>query len=110
MDEQGGSQYFDGDLLVDFRTMRVWLRGDEVFPSALQFRILTCLINNEGRPISTRTILHEAWSEETYDQTLVRWHIARLRWVLDDRPPKRIIHARGYGYRYDRQVEETDNA
>ncbi len=91
----------DGDLLVDFRRCRVWQGDREIHTSALRFRILCCLVKNAGRPLTSREILRHAWEDAQYDTGLVRWHIARLRRELGDVPPKRIVHLRGFGYRYD---------
>ena len=45
--------------------------------------------------------MRHASQGEVYDLGLVRWHIARLRKELGDSPHKRIVHFRGFGYRFD---------
>ena len=97
----------DGDLVVDYRACRVWLTGKELRLSALRFKILHCFVQNAGRPLSTREILRHAWPDEQYDAGLVRWHIAKLRREIGDIPPKRIVHVRGFGYRYDRAIPQS---
>ncbi len=91
----------DAGLAVDFRGCRIWLNGSEVNTSALRFRILSCLVENAGRPLTTQEIIRQAWQDPQYDPSLVKWHIARLRRELGDNPPKRIVYVRGFGYRYD---------
>lgn len=91
----------DGGLAVDFRGCRIWLDGNEVSTSALRFKILSCLIENAGRPVTTQEIIRYAWQDPQYDPSLVKWHIARLRRELADNPPRRIVYVRGFGYRYD---------
>ena len=96
-----GDLYRDDGLTVDFRACRVWVDDEEIQTSAIRFRILSQLIENAGRPISPREIMRRAWEGEDYDLGLVRWHIAKLRKELGDVPPKRIVHVRGFGYRFD---------
>ena len=98
-----GGLYRDDGLTVDFRACRVWVDDEEVQISAIRFRILSLLIENAGRPLSADEIMRHAWQGEDYDTGLVRWHIARLRKELGDSPPKRIVHVRGFGYRFDVQ-------
>lgn len=93
--------YRDDGLTVDFRSCRVWVDDDEIQTSAIRFRILSLLIENAGRPLSANEIMRHAWQGEDYDLGLVRWHIARLRKELGDTPPKRIVHVRGFGYRFE---------
>ena len=96
-----GDLYRDNGLTVDFRACRVWVNDEEVQTSAIRFRILSQLIKNAGRPLSALEIMRHAWEGEDYDLGLVRWHIAKLRKELGDSPPKRIVHVRGFGYRFD---------
>ena len=93
--------YRDDGLTVDFRSCRVWVDDEEVKTSAIRFRILSQLIENAGRPLSAREIMRHAWEGADYDYGLVRWHIAKLRKELGDSPPTRIVHVRGFGYRFD---------
>ncbi|MCI0438516.1 MAG: winged helix-turn-helix domain-containing protein [Chloroflexi bacterium] len=96
----------DGNLRVDYRGCRVWVDGELVHLSALRFRILQYLTENAGKSLSPRDILRNAWMDEQYDVGLVRWHIARLRRDLNDSAHQRIVHVRGFGYRYDRVTPE----
>lgn len=98
----------DAGLAVDFRGCRIWLNGREVSTSALRFKILSCLIENAGKPISTQEIIREAWQDPQYDTSLVKWHIAKLRRELGDTPPRRIVHVRGFGYRFDPVQSDMD--
>ena len=92
--------YRDDGLIVDFRFCRIWVDDDEIQVSAIRFRILSQLIENAGRPLSAHEIMRHAWQGDDYDLGLVRWHIARLRKELGDSPSKRIVHVRGFGYRF----------
>ncbi len=100
----------DGNLRVDYRGCRVWVDGELVHLSALRFRILQYLTENAGKSLSPRDILRNAWMDEQYDVGLVRWHIARLRRDLNDSAHQRIVHVRGFGYRYDRAAPEKTQA
>jgi DNA-binding winged helix-turn-helix (wHTH) protein len=96
----------DGELKIDLRACRVWLGSREVNLSALRFKILCYLTGKAGQPVTPRELLRHAWPDEQYDAGLVRWHISRLRQDLNDMPPRRIVHVRGFGYRYDRLTPE----
>ena len=96
-----GDLYRDDGLTVDFRACRVWVDDEEIQTSAIRFRILSHLIKHAGRPVGPREIMHHAWQGEDYDLGLVRWHVAKLRKELSDSPPRRIVHVRGFGYRFD---------
>lgn len=102
--------YRDAGLTVDFRSCRVWVDDEEIQTSAIRFRILSQLIENAGRPLSAGEIMHYVWYGEDYDLGLVRWHIAKLRKELGDVPPKRIVHVRGFGYRFDAVDAEPTGA
>ena len=97
----------DGNLTVDYRGCRVWLDSREIHISALRFRILQYITENAGKSLSPRDILRHAWLDEQYDVGLVRWHIARLRRDLKDATHDRIVHVRGFGYRYDRTTPQA---
>ena len=94
----------DGDLVIDYRACCVWLEGREINLPTLRFKILSCLTEKAGQPVSQWELLRYAWPDEQCDVVLVRWHISRLRQDLNDVPPKRIIYVRGFGYRYDRSA------
>jgi DNA-binding response OmpR family regulator len=94
--------YAAGNLTVDMDKRQV-LRGKEMVPlTPTEFRLLQCLIQKRGHPVSEAALAQEVWG--TYRQTdsaVVRRYIWLLRQKLEDDPahPARILTVRGFGYR-----------
>ncbi len=94
--------YAAGNLTVDMDKRQV-LRGKEMVPlTPTEFRLLQCLIQKRGQPVSESSLAQEVWG--TYRQTdsaVVRRYIWLLRQKLEEDPghPTRILTVRGFGYR-----------
>lgn len=97
----------DDNLFIHYPGCRVWVDGNEVQLSALRFRILEYLTQNAGRPLSARQILNKVWQSNRFGIDVVKWHIAKLRHEIGDRPARRVVYVRGFGYRYDRIAPEN---
>ncbi len=92
-----------GALHVDTASGVVKKNGDEVFLSALEYRLLLIFINNPGHIITRSRLLDELWDaagEFVNDNTLTVY-IKRLREKIEDDPanPQIILTVRGTGYR-----------
>lgn len=94
--------YAAGNLSVDMDKRQV-MRGAEAIPlTPTEFRLLQCLIQKRGHPITEAALAQEVWG--TYrqgDTAVVRRYIWLLRQKLEDDPshPTRILTVRGFGYR-----------
>ncbi len=94
--------YAAGNLSVDMDKRQV-MRGAEPIPlTPTEFRLLQCLIQKRGHPITEAALAQEVWG--TYrqgDTAVVRRYIWLLRQKLEDDPshPTRILTVRGFGYR-----------
>ncbi|MGI6721197.1 MAG: response regulator transcription factor [Anaerovoracaceae bacterium] len=91
-----------GDLVVDSRKGNVHKGGQEIFLSALEYRLLLVFLNNMGVVLSRERLLDEIWDiagEYVSDNTLTVY-IKRLREKIEDDPqsPKIIKTVRGSGY------------
>jgi DNA-binding response OmpR family regulator len=99
---QIGPMYAAGNLSVDM-DKRQATRGQEQIPlTPTEFRLLQCLIQKHGQPVSEATLAQEVWG--TYrqgDTAVVRRYVWLLRQKLEDDPshPTRILTVRGFGYR-----------
>ena len=97
-----GPMYAAGNLNVDMDKRQV-TRGKEQIPlTPTEFRLLQCLIQRRGQPVSEGTLAQDVWG--TYrqsDTAVVRRYIWLLRQKLEDDPahPTRILTVRGFGYR-----------
>ena len=97
-----GPLYAAGNLNVDMVKRQV-VRGKELIPlTPTEFRLLQCLIQKRGQPVSEGTLAQEVWGSYRQNETaVVRRYIWLLRQKLEDDPthPTRIITVRGFGYR-----------
>jgi DNA-binding response OmpR family regulator len=98
----GSPMYAAGNLTVDMDKRQV-VRGKDLIPlTPTEFRLLQCLIQKRGQPITEAALAQEVWG--TYrqgDTAVVRRYIWLLRQKLEDDPahPTRILTVRGFGYR-----------
>jgi len=92
-----------GELDVDLDQRRAYCRGRTIDLSPTEFRLLTSLMRQAGRPVSHSKLLAQTWGPEYVDaRNYIRLYIRRLRSKLEDDPdvPKLILNERGIGYRF----------
>ena len=92
-----------GNLRIDTEKAIVTKNGEELFLSALEYRLLLIFINNRGRVLTRTQILNDIWDaagEYVNDNTLTVY-IKRLRGKIEDDPaePTLIQTVRGLGYK-----------
>ncbi len=96
-----------GELEVDVSSHRVWVAGEEVRLTALEFRLLTTLLSRAGRVQTRDTLLSDVWGMHAGLTTrTVDTHVTRLRKKLGD-VGNYIETLRGVGYRF-REAAEID--
>ena len=76
-----------------------------MFLTALEYRLLMTLVNNEGRVLSRSRLLESIWdvSGDFVNDNTLTVYIKRLREKIEDDPqdPRIIQTVRGMGYRID---------
>lgn len=94
-------------LVVDEKSRRVWIKGNELLPplSAPQFRLLAELANNPGRVISRNELIKAIWADEAAEgvsEQALDALIRRLRDRLLELDPEKsyILTVRGHGLRF----------
>lgn len=95
-----------GILQVDVTGHRVWVRGEEVSLTALEFKLLTRLVKRRGWVQTREALLGQVW-EMSGDVTTrtVDTHVRRLRKKLG--PASEYIETlRGVGYRFKVEAGE----
>jgi DNA-binding response OmpR family regulator len=95
-------KYHCDDLDVDLSQNIVRLKGEELYLTGTEYKILSYLVVNAGRLITPDQILGKIWGEDYRGEVhLIQVHIARLRKRLQDngRKPKYIETRHGIGYR-----------
>ncbi len=94
-------KYCFEDLEVDLTQNKVWLNGEELSLTGTEYKILSFLVSNAGRLITSDQILAKVWGEEYLgDNHLIQVNMARLRKRLQDngRVSKYIETRPGIGY------------
>jgi len=96
----GSTSYVVGPVVLDPRSRRVTVRGQEVALTPKEFDILECLIADAGRAVSRNELLTRVWDEHWYGPSRVLdVHIAALRRKLAvDRLIETVY---GHGFRLD---------
>ena len=68
---QAAAEYSDGYLTVNFEAKQVKVNGEAVKLTALEFKLLSYLIENAGKVISKRELFEKVWEDKfTGDGTL----------------------------------------
>jgi two-component system phosphate regulon response regulator PhoB len=89
-----------GKLRVDREAHRVWVDGDEVELTALEFKLLVTLLERKNRVQSRTSLLSDVWGIEADVETrTVDTHVKRLREKLGSAGDY-VETVRGVGYRF----------
>ena len=101
-------EYTFGSLTISLERREVAIDGALVDLTPTEFAILSCLVENAGKPITKQRLVEEVggYSTERYEATLGP-HISRLRGKLEEDPanPKYIKTAWGVGYYFCDRLE-----
>ena len=94
-----------GDLVVDTNKGTVAQNGQDVYLSALEYRLLLVFLNNRGQVLTRDKLLEEIWDcagDYVGDNTLTVY-IKRLREKIEADPqnPTLIKTIRGLGYKLE---------
>lgn len=90
-----------GDLTLNFRELRFFKAGQEVFLSKTEQRLLQILVENRGRTLPRELLLDRVWgTEEFVEENALSVAVRRLRNKLEDDPknPAYIQTVYGIGY------------
>ena len=91
------------DVEIDTKKAVVHKGNDEIFLSALEYRILLVLFHNQGTLLTRERLLQEIWdvSGEYVNDNTLTVYIKRLREKMENDPvnPQIIQTVRGMGYR-----------
>ena len=93
------------DLLIQYERRKVYVGGEEIKLTPIEFDILYLLASNPGRVFSTDEIFEKVWNEKVYEaNNTVMVHIRRLRGKMkeDTRQDKIITTVWGVGYKIEK--------
>lgn len=99
------AQYLDGYLEVDFGGRQVRVNGNPVKLTSLEFKLLSCLMENSGRVISKKELFEKVWEDKFTGDGTLNVHIRRLREAIEVNPnsPQYILTVWGDGYKFSSQ-------
>ncbi|CEN81208.1 response regulator transcription factor [Paraclostridium sordellii] len=94
-----------GNLSINTLEARVYKKGEEIFLTSVEYKLLLILIQNKNVVLSRTKILEKLW-DVTYDfvnDNTLTVYIKRLREKIEDDStnPKYILTVRGVGYKWD---------
>lgn len=92
-----------GNLTINFSTREVFLGDQRVHLTPTEYKILRCLVRNEGRIVTQETLKQQVWDRAKYiDASGPKKYIYQLRTKLGDTsgPPRIILNERGVGYKF----------
>ncbi|EQD76824.1 two component transcriptional regulator, winged helix family [mine drainage metagenome] len=102
------ARFMTPDWEVDLMHRRVWVRGQEVHLTPIEYRLLSILIKKRGRVLTHDQLLTDVWGpNHSDDHHYVRIYMAQLRKKIESDPaaPRYLITESGVGYR----LVETDH-
>lgn len=98
-----------GELVIDYKKLRVLLNGEDVHLTPNEFKIVALLGKHAGRVMTYKAILHELWGPSVgMDNKILRVHMASIRRKIEPNPnePRYIFTEVGVGYRMAEGTEE----
>jgi DNA-binding response OmpR family regulator len=93
-----------GDAELDFVRCELRRGGRVVELSAMEFKLLTAFVRNEGRVLTRTQLLDVVWGTGTHvTDRVVDNQVTNLRKKIEPEPerPRYLLSLRGLGYRFD---------
>lgn len=100
--------YYDSNLKIDVANQEVFLKGESVHLTPTEFKLLSALVQNQGRVISHKELLSKVWGPNYQDATgALSLYIRYLREKLEEDPknPHYIRSKWGSGYSFNGKIE-----
>jgi two-component system, OmpR family, KDP operon response regulator KdpE len=99
-----GPVYQEGAIILDTTRRLVTVSGREVALTPTEFDILAVLLQNAGKVITHRQLIHRVWGTAFEDESrLLRVNISNLRKKIETNPnhPVYLLTELGIGYRFN---------
>jgi two-component system KDP operon response regulator KdpE len=100
----GGGKFESGDLMVNYASHEVFVKGKAVKLTPIEYKLLYQLTRNAGQVLMHDHLLTKIWGPEYLGELdYLRIYIRRLREKLEANPqqPVQILTERGLGYRFN---------
>lgn len=91
-----------GELMIDFSKHLVYLKGEELHVTPMEYRLLSVFFKNIGKVLTTSYIIQEVYGKNYGNDTqALRALMVALRRKIEDSParPRYIMTEIGVGYR-----------
>ncbi len=94
-----------GGIEVNEETVEVFVDGNPVRLTPIEFKILLLLIKNPGRVFSADEIYERIWNEKAINTDTIMVHIRKIREKIeiDPKTPKYLKVVWGVGYKMEKQ-------
>lgn len=93
-----------GRLRIDAAMQQIWLDGNSILLSPMEFRLLRYLAERSGAVVARTELISQVWGPQTTARSnTLTVHVRRLRRRLgdDDNNPQWIKAVRGLGYQFN---------
>jgi len=110
-DEVRNNVYTNGKLWVNLDTHQVHVNDQPVELTPIEFKLLSCLIEHEGKVVTHHYLLTQGWGQEhEAERHYLKLYIWYLRQKIEADPthPRLILTQRGVGYRLVRALEPDE--
>ena len=100
--QASSTEYSDGYLRVNFQSKQAYVGGNAVKLTAMEFKLLSYLIENRGKVISKKELFEKVWEDKFTGDGTLNVHIRRLREAIEKNPntPEYILTIWGDGYKF----------
>lgn len=101
------AQFSCGEITVDFKAKQVFVGGEAVKLTALEFKLLAYLIENRGKVVSKSELFEKVWHDKFTGDGTLNVHIRKLREAIEKNPntPEYILTIWGDGYKFTGEKE-----
>jgi DNA-binding response OmpR family regulator len=102
--EQSDYVYRIGGIELNEDTKEVYVDGEAVKMTPMEFKILSLLMRNPGRVFSAEEIYERVWEERVINTDTVMVHVRKIREKIEYNPkePKYLKVVWGIGYKFEK--------
>lgn len=96
------AKYVDERLTVDFSARQVFVEGNPVKLTSLEFKLLAYLVQNADRMVPKQELFEKVWEDKVTGDGTLNVHIRKIREAIEREPgnPRYITTVWGDGYRF----------
>ncbi len=104
----GTTSITSGNIVVEPLKCKVSVNGEEVYLTAVEYKLLLVLIENKGKVLNRNVIIEKLWDIDGnfVDYNTLNVYMKRLREKIETDAYKHIETIRGIGYMWKNEVVE----